>query len=57
VRFGDRSAPRGGGNPLAHDGWDLPEHNGVLGMTGPSLFKFAPLLGRLVAERLSASSG
>jgi sarcosine oxidase len=37
---------------LTHDGWDMPEHDGVLGVTGPSLFKFAPLLGRLVVERL-----
>jgi glycine/D-amino acid oxidase-like deaminating enzyme len=40
--------------PLAHDGWDLREHDGLLGLTGPSLFKFAPLLGRLVAERIAA---
>jgi sarcosine oxidase len=39
--------------PLEHDGWDLRERDGVLGLTGPSLFKFAPLLGRLVAERLT----
>ena len=37
---------------LAHDGWDLIEHEGVLGLTGPALFKFAPLLGQLVAHRL-----
>jgi sarcosine oxidase len=37
---------------LAHDGWDLREHEGVIGLTGPSLFKFAPLLGRLVEEHL-----
>jgi sarcosine oxidase len=37
---------------LAHDGWDLREREGVLGLTGPSLFKFAPLLGRLVEEHL-----
>ena len=37
---------------LAHDGWDLVEHEGVLGLTGPALFKFAPLLGQLVAHRL-----
>jgi sarcosine oxidase len=37
---------------LAHDGWDLIEHEGVLGLTGPALFKFAPLLGRLAARRL-----
>lgn len=37
---------------LAHDGWEMREHDGVLGVAGPSLFKFAPLLGRLVAERL-----
>ena len=36
---------------LAHDGWDLVEHEGVLGLTGPALFKFAPLLGRLAASR------
>jgi hypothetical protein len=39
---------------LAHDGWDLRERDGIVGVTGPSLFKFAPLLGRLVAERLGA---
>jgi len=39
---------------LAHDGWDMPEHKGVLGVTGPALFKFAPLLGRLVVERLES---
>jgi sarcosine oxidase len=44
--------PRASGTALAHDGWDLREHDGVLGLTGPSLFKFAPLLGRLVEERL-----
>jgi hypothetical protein len=37
---------------LAHDGWDLIEHDGVLGLTGPALFKFAPLLGQLAARRL-----
>jgi sarcosine oxidase len=37
---------------LAHDGWDLIEHEGVAGLTGPALFKFAPLLGRLAARRL-----
>lgn len=37
---------------LAPDGWDMIEHDGVLGLTGPALFKFAPLLGRLVAQRL-----
>lgn len=40
---------------LAHDGWDIREHNGVLGMAGPSLFKFAPLLGHLVAARLASA--
>jgi sarcosine oxidase len=40
---------------LAHDGWDIAEHNGVLGVCGPSLFKFAPLLGELVADRISRS--
>jgi sarcosine oxidase len=42
---------------LAHDGWDIRERNGVLGVTGPSLFKFAPLLGRLVTEQLSDRPG
>ena len=37
---------------LAHDGWDLIEHEGVLGLTGPALFKFAPLLGRVASRRL-----
>jgi sarcosine oxidase len=37
---------------LAHDGWDLIEHEGVLGLTGPALFKFAPLLGQLATRRL-----
>jgi sarcosine oxidase len=36
----------------AHDGWDLIERDGVLGLTGPALFKFAPLLGQLAARRL-----
>ena len=42
---------------LAHDGWDMPSRDGVLGVTGPSLFKFAPLLGRLVVERLTSTEG
>jgi hypothetical protein len=29
----------------------------VLGVTGPSLFKFVPLLGRLVVERLNSIEG
>jgi glycine/D-amino acid oxidase-like deaminating enzyme len=37
---------------LAHDGWDLIDHEGVLGLTGPALFKFAPLLGQLATHRL-----
>jgi sarcosine oxidase len=37
---------------LAHDGWDVLERDGVLGLTGPALFKFAPLLGRVLAMRL-----
>jgi sarcosine oxidase len=37
---------------LAHDGWDMRAHGGTLGVTGPSLFKFAPLLGRMVVEWL-----
>jgi hypothetical protein len=40
---------------LAHDGWDLIEHEGVVGLTGPALFKFAPLLGRLAASRLTSA--
>jgi sarcosine oxidase len=47
-------APDGVHGGLAHDGWDLLRHNGVLGLTGPSLFKFAPLLGRLVVEHLDS---
>lgn len=43
--------PGGGPSALVHDGWHMPERDGVLGLTGPSLFKFAPLLGRLVSER------
>jgi glycine/D-amino acid oxidase-like deaminating enzyme len=39
---------------LAHDGWDMPDHDGVIGVAGPSLFKFAPLLGLLVAERVAS---
>jgi glycine/D-amino acid oxidase-like deaminating enzyme len=43
-------------NPVGpSDGWDLREHGGVVALTGPTLFKFAPLLGRLVAERLAAA--
>ena len=41
--------------PLAHEGWDLREHDGVLALTGPGLFKFAPLLGRLVVQRLAGT--
>jgi glycine/D-amino acid oxidase-like deaminating enzyme len=46
--------PRAPRPALAHDGWDLREHDGVIGLAGPSLFKFAPLLGRLVEELLRA---
>jgi glycine/D-amino acid oxidase-like deaminating enzyme len=46
--------PEGPHGSLAHDGWDMRQHNGVLGVTGPSLFKFAPLLGRLVVEQLDS---
>ena len=35
----------------------MPSRDGVLGVTGPSLFKFAPLLGRLVVERLTSTEG
>jgi sarcosine oxidase len=41
--------------PMTTEGWDLREHNGVLALTGPGLFKFAPLLGRLVVERLATA--
>jgi hypothetical protein len=37
---------------LAHDGWDLIANHGMVGLTGPALFKFAPLLGRLAAQHL-----
>jgi sarcosine oxidase len=47
--------PQGSHSALAHDGWDVQEHNGVLGVTGPSLFKFAPFLGRLATERLGGA--
>jgi sarcosine oxidase len=40
---------------LAHDGWDLRHVDGVITVAGPSLFKFAPLLGRLVAEQVAAT--
>jgi glycine/D-amino acid oxidase-like deaminating enzyme len=53
--FSTRPDAVGGG--LAHDGWDLREHNGVVGVTGPSLFKFAPLLGRLVVACLHSMDG
>ena len=46
--------PQTGATALAHDGWDIREREGVVGVAGPSLFKFAPLLGRLVTERLEA---
>jgi glycine/D-amino acid oxidase-like deaminating enzyme len=45
--------PSGGQGPLAHDGWDLRVTDGVVAVAGPSLFKFAPLLGRLVAEEVA----
>ena len=48
--------PQAGQRALAHDGWDLREERGILALTGPSLFKFAPLLGRLVGERLDATT-
>jgi glycine/D-amino acid oxidase-like deaminating enzyme len=41
---------------LAHDGWDDIESDGVLGLTGPALFKFAPLLGRLAASYLDRAA-
>lgn len=43
--------PTGGQSALVHDGWHMPQRDGVLGLAGPSLFKFAPLLGRLVSAR------
>ncbi len=45
------TCPEGAHGPLVHDGWDVQERNGLLGVTGPSLFKFAPLLGREVLGR------
>jgi hypothetical protein len=42
---------------LAHDGWDVVEGDGVLGLTGPALFKFAPMLGRLLTRRLDRVAG
>src|SRR6185312_16337064 len=37
---------------LAHDGWDLIANKGLVGLTGPALFKFAPTLGRLAVAYL-----
>jgi sarcosine oxidase len=37
---------------LAHDGWDLIHNEGLVGLTGPALFKFAPTLGRLAVGAL-----
>jgi hypothetical protein len=48
--------PCGTAGALSQDGWDLREHDGVVGLTGPSLFKFAPLLGRLVARHLESGA-
>ncbi len=39
---------------LAHDGWDLIQNEGLVGLTGPALFKFAPTVGRLAVEYLDA---
>jgi sarcosine oxidase len=36
------------------DGWDMPQAGGVLGVTGPNLFKFAPLLADLAAVQLTS---
>jgi glycine/D-amino acid oxidase-like deaminating enzyme len=44
--------PRGS---LAHDGWHAPERDGAVGLTGPALFKFAPLLGRLATQLVEAA--
>jgi sarcosine oxidase len=49
--------PAGAGGAPVHDGWEVLERAGVIGLTGPSLFKFAPLLGRLLAERAGAARG
>ena len=46
--------PGPAGTEVGHDGWDLREVDGVIGLTGPALFKFAPLLGRLVLQQLQA---
>ena len=37
---------------LAHDGWDLIANAGLVGLTGPALFKFAPMLGQLAVRSL-----
>jgi hypothetical protein len=42
---------------LAHDGWDLIANHGMVGLTGPALFKFAPLLGRLAVQPLDQVAG
>ena len=39
----------------AHDGWDVRRVDGIVMAAGPSLFKFAPLLGRLVAEQVATA--
>jgi glycine/D-amino acid oxidase-like deaminating enzyme len=45
---------------LTHDGWEVDEARGVVYVVGPNLFKFAPYLGQLAANRVapvSATSG
>jgi glycine/D-amino acid oxidase-like deaminating enzyme len=50
------SNERGAQDSYRLNGWDLVDHHGMLGLTGPNLFKFAPLLGALVVERLAGTS-
>jgi len=46
-------ASRSDNGAVADDGWDLQERDGILGLSGPALYKFAPLLGRIAAERIA----
>jgi sarcosine oxidase len=48
------SQPGNGG--VGDDGWDVHERDGVVGLSGPALFKFAPLLGRITAQRVTDHS-
>ena len=50
------SNPEGAQCMYTHDGWQLLEEGGVVGLTGPNLFKFAPYLGELAADKIAAAS-